>query len=134
MIVDITFVPNEVIEPVNCVLTVLSAEANDAYGPQIAVKVKIIAGDHEGHTFIDYLNRDEDTGAVKQGSKAWSLFEACLGPDFYKRGLGLRDLVGRRFRARVTQTKTGSRNKLEHGTIGPAPSSKDDDGLDDLPF
>ncbi len=85
---DITFIPNEVIEPVNCVLTVLSAEANETYGPQIAVKVKILGGDHEGHTFIDYLNRDEDTGAVKQGSKAWSLFEACLGPDFYRCGLG----------------------------------------------
>jgi len=47
---------------------------------------------------MDYANRDEVTGQIKQGSKAWSVFEACLGPDFYKRpGVGLKDLGGKQF-------------------------------------
>lgn len=120
---DITFEPNEIVEPAHCVLEVLSAETNDTYGPQIAIKVRIVGGDHDGHVFTDYANRDENTGAVKQGSKAWSIFEACFGGDFYRRGLGLRGLVGQKFMARVTQTRTGSRNKLEYGTIGPAPAN-----------
>jgi hypothetical protein len=62
-----------------CQLEVLSAETADTYGPQIGLKLKVMGGEHEGHTFMDYANRDEDTGQIKQGSKAWSIFEACLG-------------------------------------------------------
>jgi hypothetical protein len=118
---DLTFAPKEVIEPESHLLEVLSAEIAEQYGPQLALKLKVVGGEHDGHAFTDYPNRDPNTGQVKEGSKAWSIFEACLGQDFYKRGLGLKDLVGRRFVARVAQTKTGSRNKLEHGTIGPVP-------------
>ena len=82
-----------------------------------------MGGEHDGHTFMDYANRDEDTGQVKQGSKAWSIFEACLGRDFHKRpGVSLESLVGKQFVGQVTQTRTGSRNKVEHGTVGPVPA------------
>ena len=113
----------------------------DTYGPQIGLKLKVVGGAHDGHTFMDYANRDEDTGQVKQGSKAWSIFVACLGPDFYKRpGVSLESLVGKQFVGRVTQTGTGSRNKVEFGTVGPVPpeetkeTPKPSDGDDDDTF
>jgi hypothetical protein len=130
---DVEFAPKEVIESGNRVVENLAAETTEQYGPQLAIKLKVVGGEHDGYTFTDYPNRDENTGRIKQGSKAWDIFVACLGSDFYKRGKGFQDLVGCRFMAQVSQTKTGSRNKLEHGTIGPAPKSVKED-LNDLPF
>jgi hypothetical protein len=146
-VMDIGFAPKEVIPPEVCRLEILSAEKADTYGPQIGLKLKVVGGDHDGHTFMDYANRDEDTGKIKQGSKAWSFFGACLGPDFYKRpGVSLESLVGKQFMGKVTQTRTGSRNKVEHGTVGPVPPEEvkeipkpsdgddEDDMFPDLPF
>ena len=142
---EIGFEPKEIVEPQVCRLKVLAADKAEDYGLQIGQKLKVVGGKHDGHTFTDYANRDEVTGRIKQGSKAWSIFEACLGPDFYKRpGVGLKDLVGKQFVAQVTQTRTGSRNKVEFGTIGPVPSeeknsapepdgSDDEDMFSDLP-
>jgi hypothetical protein len=119
---DIGFAAKEVIAPQVCRLEVLAADKAEAYGLQIALKLKIVGGEHDGHTFTDYANRDEDTGQIKQGSKAWSIFEACLGRDFHKHpGVSLESLVGKQFMAQVTQTRTGSRNKVEFGTIGSVP-------------
>src|SRR5918992_1311074 len=144
---DIDFAPKVVIPPVACRLEILSAEKADTYGPQISLKLKVVGGEHDGHTFKDYANRDENTGQIKQGSKAWSIFEACLGRDFYKRsGVSLESLVGKQFVGQVTQTKTGSRNKLEFGTIGPVPpeeknqasdaedNTRDGTDFSDIPF
>jgi hypothetical protein len=144
---EISFAPKEIIPQEVCLLEVLSAETADTYGPQIGLKLKVMGGEHEGHTFMDYANRDEDTGQIKQGSKAWSIFEACLGRDFYKHsGVSLESLVGKHFVGQVTQTRTGSRNKVEHGTVGPAPPEQvkttpkpgngddEDDMFADLPF
>ncbi len=135
---DIGFAPKEVIPPEVCRLEVLAADKAEAYGLQIGLKLKIVGAEHDGHTFTDYANRDEDTGQIKQGSKAWSIFEACLGRDFYKRpGVSLESLVGKQFVAQVTQTRTGSRNKVEFGTIGPVPpeeknpAPKTDEGGDE---
>jgi hypothetical protein len=119
---EISFAPKQVITPQVCRLEVLAAGRAETYGPQIGLKLKVIGGEHDGHSFTDYANRDEDTGQIKQGSKAWSIFEACLGGDFHKRsGVSLESLVGKQFIAQVTQTRTGSRNKVEFGTIGPVP-------------
>ena len=119
---EIGFEPKEITESQVCRLEVLAADKAEDYGLQIGLKLKVVGGEHDGHTFTDYANRDEVTGQIKQGSKAWSIFEACLGPDFYKfPGVGLKDLVGKQFVAQVTQTRTGSRNKVEFGTIGPVP-------------
>jgi hypothetical protein len=119
---EIGFAPKEVIAPEVCRLAILAADKAEAYGLQIGLKLRILCGEHDGHTFTDYANRDEDTGQIKQGSKAWSIFEACLGQDFYKKsGVSLDSLVGKQFMAQVTQTRTGSRNKVEFGTIGPVP-------------
>jgi hypothetical protein len=76
---DIDFAPKELILPEVCRLEVLAADKADTYGPQIGLKLKVVGGEHDSHTFMDYANRDEDTGQIKQGSKAWSIFEACLG-------------------------------------------------------
>jgi hypothetical protein len=133
---DIGFAPKEVIPAEVCRLEILDADKSDAYGPQMYLKLKVVGGEHDGHTFNDYSSRDEDTGRIKQGSKAWSIFEACLGRDFYKKpGVSLQSLVGKQFVGQVTQTKTGSRNKVEFGTIGPVPpegnaAPKPDGGLD----
>ena len=119
---EIGFAAKEVIAPQVCRLEVLAADKAEAYGLQISLKLKIVGGEHDGHSFTDYANRDEDTGQIKQGSKAWSIFEACLGQDFHKRpGVSLESLVGKRFVCQVSQTRTGSRNKVEFGTIGPVP-------------
>jgi hypothetical protein len=119
---EIGFAPKEVIPPQVCRLEVLAADKAENYGLQVGLKLKVVGGEHDGHTFTDYANRDEDTGQIKQGSKAWSIFEACLGRDFYKRpSISLNSLVGKQFMAQVTQTRTGSRNKAEFGTIGPVP-------------
>ena len=144
---EIGFAPKEVIPQEVCRLEVLAAEKAETYGLQIALKLKVIGGEHDSHTFTDYANRDEDTGQIKQGSKAWTIFEACLGQDFHKQsGISLESLVGKQFIAQVTQTRTGSRNKVEFGTVGPVPpeqkddaskpNDNDSDGVDfsDIPF
>jgi hypothetical protein len=119
---DLGFAPKEVIPQQVCRLEVLAADKAETYGLQIGLKLKVIGGKHDGHTFTDYANRDENTGQIKQGSKAWSIFEACLGRDFYKQpGVSLKSLIGKQFVAQVTQTRTGSRNKVEFGTVGPVP-------------
>jgi len=119
---DIGFAPKEVIPPQVCRLEVLDADKAETYGLQIGLKLKVVGGEHDGHTFMDYANRDEDTGQIKQGSKAWTVFEACLGKGFHERpGVSLKSLIGKRFVAQVAQTRTGSRNKVEFGTIGPVP-------------
>lgn len=122
------FAPKEVIEPGNQKLEILSAEAVDTYVPQIAFKLKIVGGEYDGYSFTDYASRDEDSGDVKQGSKAWTIFESCFGNGFHQRLKdlvdGLNKLTGCQFMAQVTQTRTGSRNKIEHGTVGPAPSGE----------
>ena len=147
---DIGFAPKEIIPQEVCRLEVIAADKAETYGLQIGLKLKVIGGEHDGHTFPDYANRDEDTGQIKQGSKAWSIFEACLGQDFYKRpGVSLESLIGKQFVGKVTQTRTSSRNKVEHGTVGPVPSEAteevkttpkpdtgddEDDMFADLPF
>jgi hypothetical protein len=142
------FAPKELIDQQVCRLEVLAADKADTYGPQMYLKLKVVGGEHDGHTFSDYSSRDEDTGQIKQGSKAWSIFEACLGQDFHKRpGVSLESLVGKQFVGQVTQTKTGSRNKVEFGTVGPVPPEESkttprnmpetedtDEEFEDLPF
>ncbi len=119
---EIGFAPKEIIPPEVCRLEILAADKAEEYGLQIGLKLKVVDGEHDGHSFTDYANRDDATGQIKQGSKAWSIYEACLGREFYKRpGVSLESLVGKQFMAQVTQTKTGSRNKVEHGTVGPVP-------------
>jgi hypothetical protein len=140
---EIGFAVKEVIPQGVCRLEVLAAEKAEAYGLQIGLKLKVVGGEHDGHAFMDYANRDEDTGEIKQGSKAWTIFEACLGRDFHKRsGVSLESLVGKQFVGQVTQTRTGSRNKVEFGTVGPVPPEEvkatpkpdDDSVFADLPF
>jgi hypothetical protein len=121
-VTEIGFAPKEIIPQEVCRLEVMAVDKADTYGPQIYLKLKVVGGMHDGHQFNDYSNRDEDTGQIKQGSKAWSIFEACLGNDFHKKpGVSLESLIGKQFMAQVTQTRTGSRNKVEHGTVGPVP-------------
>ena len=116
------FAPKELIDQQVCRMEVLAADKADTYGPQMYLKLRVVGGEHDGHTFSDYSSRDEDTGQIKQGSKAWSIFEACLGQGFHKRpDVSLESLVGKQFVGQVTQTKTGSRNKVEFGTVGPVP-------------
>jgi hypothetical protein len=114
------FDEKKIIEDTTANMEIVSAELNDTYGPQLAVKLKVLSGEHEGFTFMDYSSRDEDTGNIRQGTKAWSIFQAALGVGFHEDGdVDEEDLVGEKIMGRITQTKTGSRNKLEFGTIGP---------------
>jgi hypothetical protein len=125
---EVEFMEKELIEPGNQVLEVLSVEKTETYGPQVAFRFKVVGGKHDGFTFTDYASRDEDTGTVNQGTKAWSIFEACLGQGFSKKAKSpFNAIVGCRLMAKVEQTKTGSRNKVEFGTIGPVPPDFDED-------
>jgi hypothetical protein len=149
-VTEIDFAPKEIIPQEVCRLEVMAVDKADTYGPQIYLKLKVVGGEHDGHQFNDYSNRDEDTGQIKQDSKAWSIFEACLGNDFHKKpGVSLESVIGKQFMAQVTQTRTGSRNKVEHGTVGPVPveasegakrtpkpdiGDDEDDMFADLPF
>ena len=126
---EVQFMEKELIEPGNQRLEVLSVEKTETYGPQVAFKLKVVGGEHDGYTFVDYATRDEDTGNINQGTKAWSIFEACLCQGFHKKsGVSLESLIGKRFVGQVTQTRTGSRNKIEFGTVGPVPSSTTEEG------
>jgi hypothetical protein len=125
------FAPKEIIPPAYQQVEVLSVEKTDTYGPQVSFKLKVVGGEHDGHTFVDYATRDEDTGQIKQGTKAWSIYEACLGVGFHKKIRGLDDIVGKQFVAKVEQTKTGSRNKVEFGTAGPVPAGGFGDNAED---
>lgn len=145
---DIGFTRKEVIPPGMRRMEVLDAEKNDTFDPQVALKLRVLGGEYDGHTFMDYSARDKDTGNVKEGGKAWSIFEACLGHGFDKKpDVSVKSLVGKQFMGQVTQTKTGSRNKVEFGTVGPVPpteedgatepdgpSGDDDDMFADIPF
>ena len=144
---EIGFAPKEIIPQEVCRLEILDANKSDTYGPQMYLKLKVVGGEHDGHTFNDYSSRDEVTGQIKQGTKAWSIFEACLGQDFHKQpGVSLNSLIGKQFVAQVTETRTGSRNKVEFGTVGPVPKeekkpasqpvedSDDDVDFSDIPF
>jgi hypothetical protein len=125
---EVQFMERELIEPGHQVLEVLSAEKTETYGPQVAFRFKVVGGEHDGYTFTDYATRDEDTGHINQGTKAWSIFEAALGQGFSKKTKSPFDtIVGCRLMAKVEQTKTGSRNKVEFGTIGPVPPDYEED-------
>jgi hypothetical protein len=76
---EIGFAPKEVIPPQVCRLEVLATDKAETYGLQIGLKLKVVGGEHDGHTFTGYSNRDECTGQIKQSSKAWSISDACLG-------------------------------------------------------
>jgi hypothetical protein len=122
------FERKKVIPDTDCVLEILDAENTEAYGKQASVKLQIMDGEHAGHVFTDYCSRDENTGRVRQGTKLWSVLEAALGLDFDEQYANLQAalaaLKGKCIMARVTRTKTGSRNRLDFGTIGPIPEDR----------
>ena len=122
---EVQFMEKELIEPGNQRLEVLSVEKTETYGPQVSFKLKVVGGEHDGYTFIDYATRDEDNGNINQGTKAWSIFEACLGVGFSKKIKRLEDIEGHQFMAKVEKTKTGSRTKVEFGPIVPLPRDAD---------
>ncbi len=117
------FERKKVIPDTNCVLEILNAETTEAYGKQASLKVEVVDGEHAGHVFTDYCSLDENSGRVRQGTKLWSVLEAALELNFDEQYANLHAalaaLKGKRIMARVTKTKTGSRNRLEFGTIGP---------------
>jgi len=70
---EVQFMEKELIEPGNQRLEVLSVEKTETYGPQVAIKLRVVGGEHDDYTFTDYASRDEDTGRINQGSKAWTI-------------------------------------------------------------
>ena len=69
MTTDIGFAPKEVIPQGVCRLEILDADKADTYGPQIYLKLMVVGGEHDGHQFNDYANRDEDTGQIKKAQR-----------------------------------------------------------------
>jgi hypothetical protein len=75
---EIGFAPKELIAQQVCRLEVLAADKADTYGPQIYLKLMVVGGEHDAHTFSDYSNRDEDTGQIKQSTKACKPYRDAL--------------------------------------------------------
>jgi hypothetical protein len=130
------------------VLEVEEAEPVDDFGPQLRLRLRVAEGEHEGFEFTDYPNRGAKNG-VKEGTKAWDIFEACLNTRLSPEDeLDSDDLVGKKFQAMVSVKKTGKGNRTEHGTIGSYRPKKNElkdpldveeptvneDDLGDLPF
>ena len=55
---DLDFAPKEIIPQEVCRLEVLAGDKAETYGLQIALKLKVKGGDHDGNNFTDYANRD----------------------------------------------------------------------------
>jgi hypothetical protein len=108
------------LEPGRYVLEVCSVEPVDDYGPQLKLRLRVAEGKNEGQGFFDYPTRAED-GSIKEGTKAWEIFEACLNRRLTPNDeLDTDDLIGKRFEARVVIKKGGKGNRTEFGTITPA--------------
>lgn len=111
----------ELLEPGRYVLEVASAEPVDEYGPQLKVAMRVVQGEHKGHTFYDYPTRADD-GSIRVGTKAWEIFEACLNRRLSpSEELDTSDIVGKKLAAQVVVKKGGKGNRTEFGTINPAP-------------
>jgi hypothetical protein len=133
----------KVLDPETHVLEVVRAEPINVYEPQIKLTLRIADGEHKGFVFADYLNCGSEDG-VKVGTKAWVVFEACLGRRLsINEELDTDDLIGKRFVARVLVRRSGRGNYCEHGSIVPyrpetvdhvdAPESEADDDPFDWP-
>jgi hypothetical protein len=111
----------DLLKPNEYVLEVTAAKPIvGEYGPQLRLDLVVVGGDADGMTMVDYCGRGED-GSIKDGSKAWTIFEACLGRQLTpNEALDTDDLVGKRFQARVAVRSSGNGNRVEHGTVGPA--------------
>jgi hypothetical protein len=100
------------------------------FGPQLAIKVVVKGGRYAGFEFMDWskLSRDPKTNEVyvELGTKASEVFEAAFSEDYDPdMEHNPDDLVGKRFMARVGLAgKKQDRNRLEYGTIGPAPDTE----------
>ena len=67
---EVQFMEKELIEPGNQRLEVLSVEKTETYGPQVAFKLKVVGGEHDGYTFVDYATRDEEHGQHQSGHES----------------------------------------------------------------
>jgi len=108
------------------VLEVTGAEPINVYGHQIKLTLRVADGEHKGFVFADYLNCGSEDG-VKEGTKAWVVFEACLNRRLsINEELDTSDLIGKRFVARVLVRSSGRGNYCEHGSIAPYRPEKDE--------
>ncbi|MCA1738398.1 MAG: hypothetical protein LC740_06080 [Actinobacteria bacterium] len=116
----------ELLDPGNYLLEIIEAESVNVYQPQVRLKLRVAAGEHEGFVFNDWPNRGSE-GGVKMGTKAWDIFEACLNRRLSVNDeLDTADLIGKKFEARVLVRRNGKRNHTEHGSIAPYRSEKDE--------
>jgi hypothetical protein len=114
------------LEPGRYILEILSAELVEDYGNQAKLELEVTEGEEKGFRFFDYPNRDQDDGSIAPNSKLWQIFEAALGRRLsLSEDLDTDELIGKRFAAEVVVTKTGSRNRVQHDTIEPAPKQEE---------
>lgn len=115
------------LEPGRYVLRILSAELVEEYGNQVKLELEVAEGAEKSFVFFDYPNRDQNDGSIAPGSKFWQIFEACLQRRLsLSETLDTDDLIGKKFTAELVVTKTGTRNRIQHETIGPAPKKEEE--------
>lgn len=104
--------------------------------------------DAAGHTYDEWWSLDPNTGAVKQNSKLWQVYEAATGMKLdVDDEIDTDDMVGKSFQAKVVINKPGTRNRTEHDTYGKATKKRREavkkaeeelevveEELEDLPF
>ena len=117
---------HEVLDPDTYQLEVVRAEPINVYGPQIKLTMRVADGERQGFIFTDYLNCGSENG-VKVGTKAWVVFETCLGRRLsINEELDTDDLIGKTFVARVLVKSNGRGNYCEYGSIAPYRPEKDE--------
>lgn len=109
--------------------------------------------DAVGFTYDEWWSLDPKTGAVKQNSKFWQIYEAATGMKLdIDDEIDTDDMIGKDFQAKVVVNKPGTRNRTEYESYGKArkkrgkpgeqepeqeektPEELTEEELDDLPF
>jgi hypothetical protein len=117
---------------------ILSGDIEDGeFGHQLGLELKVLGGEHTGHTFKDWskISGDEDNGLfIKEGTRAEEIVKAVLGKDADLEGMDTDALLGGRFMARVAVSQNGKRNRIDFGSIGRIPAEDAEEEFSDIPF
>ena len=83
-------------------------------------ELEIAEGPYAGYRFFEYFSLDPVDGTMKPNSKYWDVYEAVTRRKLAEGDeVDSAELIGGQFEAQVVITKSGKRNRTEHGSIRP---------------